>query len=128
MEDPHKFKRVVSEHRTMEEAEAEAASLKVLYNTPEEIESTWTDNNFHININSLSEEGRNYWNSRPNFFDNLNEDDYIITQCGDIKVYTHKQFHSYLNNLREEHPIENEPGEWFLIPMNKKKKRKKKNG
>lgn len=57
-EDPYEPKEVVGEFDTKEEAEGFAKKLFNENNTPEQIKSTWCDNTYWVNVNILSDKGK----------------------------------------------------------------------
>ncbi len=93
MEDPYTELDISTSCDSLEEAEKEAKSIKVANNTPEEIASSWVPNTYHINVNTLTDEGKRLLDAFHIKFDQLLDkaktEGVRPIQIGDTTVYMH---------------------------------------
>jgi hypothetical protein len=83
---------VVFETDNKIEADKKAKELKIQNNSPAEIESTWYRNRYHVNINTLSDMGKELSKKFQNEFDErlnkgLEEGKYDKVKIGDMTFY-----------------------------------------
>lgn len=92
MEDNFIDHNVVFETDDKDEADAKANELKIHNNSPAEIESTWYSNRYHVNVNTLSKNGKKLLTNFKNEFDErlqqgLKEGIYNEVKVGDMTFY-----------------------------------------
>jgi hypothetical protein len=83
MEDPYMPKKVVGEFDVKEDAEKYAKELFNENNTPEEIKSTWCNNTYWVNVNTLSKKGKQLLSEFEKGFKNINTKDYEKVKVGE---------------------------------------------
>jgi hypothetical protein len=93
MEDPYIEHEVVYETDFLEEAEAKASELKLKHNSKAEIESTWCSNTYHINVNILSDKGKELKEKFSKEFDErlkmgMKNSKYNVHKVGDLTFFT----------------------------------------
>ncbi|MFA7708159.1 MAG: hypothetical protein WCX73_04365 [Candidatus Pacearchaeota archaeon] len=97
MEDNFIDHNVVFETNDKEEADKKAEELKVQNNSPANIASTWYSNRYHVNINTLSENGKKLLEEFESDFDErlekgLKDGRYGKVKVGDMTFYMDNRF------------------------------------
>lgn len=86
MEDNYIEHDVVYETDDYEDAQNKALEFKIKNNKPEDIQSSWCYNTYHINVNTLSNKGQELLSSYKDYFDDTLKD---IDKSGYIKIENH---------------------------------------
>lgn len=94
MEDNYIAREVVGEFDTKIEAETFADKMFKANNTPEQIKSTWYDNTYSVNVNTLSDKGKELLTDLEKGFGKIkiNKEDYEKMVVGERTFYF-KKFH-----------------------------------
>jgi len=97
MEDNFIDHNVVYETDNKDEADKKAEELKRHNNSPAEIESTWYSNRYHVNINTLSENGKILQKQFQSDFDKrldkgLKNGHYDKVKIGEMTFYIDNKF------------------------------------
>lgn len=103
MEDPSVMREIVFDTDDKQEAEDKAHRLYLDNNSLGQIQSTWTDNHYHIHTNPLTEEGKRLETEFRKQFDEAwskrNPDDYNEYKVGDITFSIEKSAEKHFQNL-----------------------------
>ena len=120
MEDNFVEHDVVYETNSKKDAYAKADELTTQNNSKKDIESTWYDNHYHVNINILSKEGKNLSDEFSGKFKKKldyaqsNPDIYYKTERYGMTFYIMKGFES-----KDQPPIDI-VNSGFIMPLNTK--------
>ena len=92
MEDNYILREVAGEFDTKEDAEKFADKLFKENNTLEQIKSTWCDNTYCVNVNTLSEKGKQLLADLKKGFKDIeiNKDEYDTYKVGEYTFYFKK--------------------------------------
>ena len=94
MEDNFVEHNVVFESNDKGEADAKANELTMKNNSIGEIQSTWYNNRYHVNVNTLSKGGKKLLKKFETEFDdkikNMDKSKYTKTKCNGMTFYIQK--------------------------------------